>query len=220
MKRSRWVAGFLSVPVCGLGHLYVGAWRRGGAFLVGELCIQVAALMAIMHVRSTPLNLIASVAPVVGYNVWAIVDAVRSTRQSVAFRAPWFVRWLVYVGLWWGIVNWGQLYVAYGVRATMAEAFYLPTGAMSDTLIRGDSFLIDKLPRSAPRRGEVVTFRHDSEIWVKRVIGLPGERLEIRDGLVHINDQPLDEPYLRLEGCRQWDFKAVVRTPGSLLRDG
>ncbi len=59
MKRSRWVAGLLSLMMCGLGHLYVGAWRRGVEFLFGYVCINLAALLVFVHVRSTPLNIIA-----------------------------------------------------------------------------------------------------------------------------------------------------------------
>ena len=76
---------------------------------------------------------------------------------------------------------------------------------MYPTLHSGDQLWVEKLsPRfRAPRRGEIVTFstaRLGSgtrrEDLVKRVVGLPGEHLEIRDGRVYIDGQPLDEPYL------------------------
>jgi signal peptidase I len=57
----------------------------------------------------------------------------------------------------------------------------------------------------APRRGDIVAIMLDGggAVLVKRVIGLPGERVRISAGIVYINDEPLDEPYVR--NRRPWD---------------
>ena len=55
--------------------------------------------------------------------------------------------------------------------------------------------------RSRPQRGDVVAIKLAGEhlMYMKRIIGLPGERVEIRSGTVYINDEPLEEPYIQLK---------------------
>lgn len=61
----------------------------------------------------------------------------------------------------------------------------------------------------SPRRGEVVAIRMAGArvLLIKRIVGLPGERVEIRDGVVHIDGAPLPEPYVRLK--RAWNVEEV-----------
>jgi signal peptidase I len=62
----------------------------------------------------------------------------------------------------------------------------------------------------SPRRGDVVAIRFAGGrvLLVKRIVGLPGERVEIREGIVHANGEPLDEPYVRLR--RPWNVEEVA----------
>lgn len=88
----------------------------------------------------------------------------------------------------------------------------IPSRSMEDTLLVGDQIIVNRflyttgvfdwesfLPTRPPERGHVVVFRHPQEPetdYVKRIVGLPGETVLIVEGTVHINGQPLDEPYL------------------------
>jgi signal peptidase I len=100
-------------------------------------------------------------------------------------------------------------------KSAIAEPYYVPSGSMEPTLKIGDELLATKysygystaslplfinipgtqrLLGALPRRGDVVVFRSPadlSQIWVKRVIGLPGDRIAISDGRVSINGQPV-----------------------------
>lgn len=79
----------------------------------------------------------------------------------------------------------------------------IPSGSMETTIMTGDrviglrvSYLL-----SEPERGDIVIFKYpddESKLYIKRIIGLPGDKVEIIDGLVYINDseEPLDESYL------------------------
>jgi signal peptidase I len=99
------------------------------------------------------------------------------------------------------------------VRTWVVQAFKIPTGSMENNLLIGDHLLVNKfvfsptdtglermlLPVSQVRRGDVVVFKYPEEPerdFIKRVIGLPGETLELRRKVVHINGKPLDEPYV------------------------
>lgn len=85
----------------------------------------------------------------------------------------------------------------------------VPTGSMENTIMPGDNILGFRLAYliEDPKRGDVIFFPfpdNEKEKYVKRVIGLPGEKVTITDGKIYINDatEPLDEPYLKEEWTR------------------
>jgi signal peptidase I len=99
------------------------------------------------------------------------------------------------------------------VRTWVVQAFKIPTGSMENNLLIGDHLLVNKfifgptassieralLPVRDIRRGDVIVFKYPDEPdrdFIKRVIGLPGETLELRAKKVYIDGQPLDEPYV------------------------
>jgi signal peptidase I len=103
------------------------------------------------------------------------------------------------------------------IRTFLVEAFRIPTGSMENTLLIGDFLLVNKavfgaqipilhthLPAFAqPRRGEVVVFvpPHDpSKYYVKRLIGVPGDTVEMRDKQLYVNHRLQDEPYVYAGG--------------------
>lgn len=82
----------------------------------------------------------------------------------------------------------------------------VPSGSMENTIMTGDRLIGNRLAyiRSNPKRGDIIIFHYpdnEQEIYVKRVIALPGEKVEVRDGRIYIDgsETPLDEPYLKEE---------------------
>ncbi|PYR61500.1 MAG: signal peptidase I [Acidobacteria bacterium] len=99
------------------------------------------------------------------------------------------------------------------VRTWVVQAFKIPTGSMENNLLIGDHLLVNKfivgptplaigralLPVRPIRRGDIVVFKYPDEPdrdFIKRVIGLPGETVELRNKKVYINGKPIDEPYV------------------------
>lgn len=115
------------------------------------------------------------------------------------------------------------------LRMFFIEIFYVPTGSMKNTILEGDYLLSTKYSYgfskysiifspdifsgrifpSEPDRGDVVIFRppHKLDVrYIKRLIGLPGEKIEIIDGLVYINDKPIERENLGkiLQGGKEY----------------
>jgi signal peptidase I len=104
--------------------------------------------------------------------------------------------------------------IVFLAKGAFAEPFYVPSASMEPTLLIGDALLASKFPYgystaslpihidvpesgrifgATPKRGDVVVFRWPgdrSQVWVKRVIGLPGDRVQVRQGQVWINGSP------------------------------
>jgi signal peptidase I len=131
------------------------------------------------------------------------------------------------------------------VMTFVVQAFQIPTGSMEPTLLVGDFLLVNKLVYSSPstaldelilprrdiRHQDIVVFKYPKELnkdYVKRVIGLEGEKVEIKNKQVYVNDQPVTESYkvhndtrvLTKEGYYHYDdairdnFGPVVVPPG------
>jgi len=82
------------------------------------------------------------------------------------------------------------------IRAFVAQAYNIPSGSMKPTLLVGDFILVNKLVYrfSEPKRGDIVVFKYpiDPNIdFIKRIVALPGEQVEVRNNQVFINGKPL-----------------------------
>ncbi|WP_068118037.1 signal peptidase I [Tropicimonas marinistellae] len=117
-------------------------------------------------------------------------------------------------GIWETIktVFWA-LVIAGVFRTLFFQPFWIPSGSMKDTLLIGDFLFVNKMAYgysryscplglcpidgrllgSEPERGDVVVFRHpvNETDFIKRLIGLPGDRVQMKDGVLHINDAPV-----------------------------
>ena len=84
------------------------------------------------------------------------------------------------------------------VRTWVFQAFKIPTGSMEPNLLVGDHLIVNKMRFAAIKRGDVVVFKFPKDPerdFVKRVIGLPGDKIELRKKKVYVNGAPIDEPY-------------------------
>lgn len=102
--------------------------------------------------------------------------------------------------------------IALGIRIFVGEASVVPTASMEGTILVGDHLFMDKLLYGPEipvvhwrlpmvktiHRGDIIVFRYPkdpSETFLKRVAAMGGDRLEIRDGVLYVNSQPVREPY-------------------------
>jgi len=114
---------------------------------------------------------------------------------------------------WWETVKtvFWALVIAGLFRTLFFQPFWIPSGSMKETLLIGDFLFVNKMAygysryscpfaicpisgrifASDPERGDVVVFRHpvSGTDYIKRLIGLPGDRIQVRDGILYINDE-------------------------------
>jgi signal peptidase I len=122
-----------------------------------------------------------------------------------------------------------SLFLAFGIRTFIAEARYIPSGSMLPTLQINDRLIIDKISYdfSNPQRGDIVVFNPTStleqenfhEAFIKRVMGLPGDELEVKGGKVYVNNVPLEENYIKAPPDYKWGPVVVPANSYLVLGD-
>ena len=119
------------------------------------------------------------------------------------------------------------------------QAFKIPTGSMEKNLLIGDHLLVNKfvyglhsgfiakwlLPYKEPQRGDVIVFKFPGKpetAYVKRLIGMPGDKVELINRVLYINDEPLQEDYTQYIDARSINehFEPVVVPPGHYFAMG
>ena len=210
--RKPWLAGLLSFLVPGLGQVYNGRTRRGLILLGLAAAWQTLGIGAAEAFRWWAVSL-------AGYFLLCCAagfDALRTAKTLGHFRPG---------------PNSPILYTACAVAlatvsllAGLAERRLFPVYTVSQTSMRptlrtGDRLRSQALrPRDIIRRGQLVVFEYPGEhslIFVKRVVGLPGEVVEVEDGLVYVNGDPIDEGYyaVRSRGLKSLDMPAARLAP-------
>jgi len=139
------------------------------------------------------------------------------------------------------------LLIALVIRTFLFQPFNIPSGSMKATLLVGDYLFVSKYSYgyshysipfspnifsgrifgSEPSRGDIVVFRlprDDSTDYIKRVIGLPGDRIEVRNGLLYINDEPIKRErlsdFVGEDPCGSADATARVKRWKETLPNG
>jgi len=144
--------------------------------------------------------------------VWALEAALLRRRRRPSAKQPWWVEY--------SVSFFPVILIVFLLRSFLFEPFKIPSGSMIPTLLVGDFILVNKftygirLPVlnvklvaiNAPSRGDVMVFRYPedpSPDYIKRVVGIPGDRIEYRNKRLSINGQPVPlqqiEDYLSRE---------------------
>jgi signal peptidase I len=122
----------------------------------------------------------------------------------------------------WGLAIGGALLVAWFIQSQLVQAFVIPSSSMEPTLEVRDRVLVNKLTDTVGR-GDVIVFRRppgvdvgEAEDLIKRVIGVGGDVVQATGGVVMVNGEPIDEPYLP-DGMLTEDFAPVTVPDGTLF---
>lgn len=202
-KRKIWIAVVFSILAPGLGQIYCGHFIRGIVFFMlltlvafGKNFIM---LMAMRHSSNPYLELSIIILLLIFVYVLALIDAILLARRyRVAFTEKKYNKWYIYLPVF--------LLVFLGIRpigshAFLVGAYRVPTDGMFPSIDKGDRVLVDNLIYNSKdvSRGDIIVFKYPEnpkKKYTKRVIGLPGDTIEIRKKQVYINGNVLHESYV------------------------
>ena len=198
VPRRPWLAALLSFLAPGVGQLYNGDPRRGwslfalfvGLEMTEAFIIPQAALIAVFA------GLLLITLGELALRIATAIQAFRLARRIGATQITW------YQHAWICVLLVLPMSIADAAAAPEYKMFYIPSGAMTPTMLVGNYVNVDKTYyRSySAERGDVVVFKlptDNSTVWIKRVIGLPGDHIQMKNGILYINDQPC--PRKRIE---------------------
>lgn len=199
--KDPWLAVFLSRIIPGVGHLYIKKPLIGILLFVGFLLavflpiisIIVYTLIACHAYLASPVHRERTKRPIIIFTIFLILSLAWDDFQR------------------------------YFIKNFVLESRYIPAGSMLPTLQINDRLIIDKWGYrfQEPQRGEIVVFlpteklRQQSfkDAFIKRIIGMPGEKVEVKGGKVYINNKVLEENYI--EEPPNYSFGSVTVPPNS-----
>jgi signal peptidase I len=196
-KRKPATAVWLSMLSTGLGHIYCGRFTTGLALYFVSLLPAPFALGAALsqNPRTVMAGVLLPCLLVVAVYLYAIVASYfLAKRIGERYELKDYNRGAVYVLFVVGGLVYGAT-IALFIRANVFEAYHCPTASMEPTLLKGDRFLVNKLSqRSTPLRGALIIFLapQDRTVrFVKRVIALPGDTVQVQGNEVYVNGRQL-----------------------------
>jgi signal peptidase I len=193
--RRPWIAALFSLIVPGLGQLYDGRPRRALALYAAPTVLIL--ILFLIELQKTFPGLVILLTLVVLFRLWVVWDAAAIARRSPGYVPRWFNRWYIYLGIiilvfllpGEEILGWMPMPV---------RSFKIPSTSMEPAVRQGDRITAEmRYDRSAPKRGELVIYVPPREPVQRlcRIIGLPGEQIEIRNKVVSIDGQPISDPW-------------------------
>jgi len=195
-NRNPLLAALLSVLLPGLGQLYSGRWRRALTLIALALILSIGgrAVVAVQAgsaagVYSYAILLISAVF----LWVFALVDAIIAARRAGRIALAAYNRWYVYIGVM--AVSGSIAVLTDFLPIPSTRSYSMPSSSMRPTLEVGD--YVDAATHAfadrLPERGEIAVFKRPGgdEDYVKRIIAVPGDRVQMRGGTLYLNDAPV-----------------------------
>jgi len=198
-KRKPSTALVLSLIMPGLGHIYCGRIVKG-IILAFLSSILIPVLFGALSVNQSSIRMAVIIASLfLSIVIWlvAVIDSwytARHTSESYVLKD--YNRWYIYIILI--LMSTGNsTQLSFNIKSTLIEAFREVGIANYPTIVPNDRFLANKIAykNSDPKRGDLVVFinpenRHQN--YIKRIIAIAGDTIEIRDNEFYVNDQKLE----------------------------
>ncbi len=200
----------LLLSVCpGLGQHYAGHLGRGILLYIALIVASWLAAIAFMSVGSK-LSIVFLCVPFVGAALIAFDAWNCARRQSPDYRRQWFNRLWIYAGVFLTLLFTVNPLMDLLVGRHVVRAFFMTSSSMAPAILDRDIVLVNKL--SFPQRGEIALVQFGEskpgakltrlidDQFIKRVIAVPGDTLQIRGDTVWVNGQKIEEPYANFSG--------------------
>ncbi len=197
--RRWWLAALLSILLPGLGQTYNGQAGKGACFFLGLRAVYWPAACWLIVRRPSFASYVALAVGAAIVGLWMIGDAIVSARRiGDRFVPKRYNRIPIYLAIVVAAVL-ASVALDRAIRVTSVKPYKVSSGAMRPSLLGGDHIFVQKRPASI-ERGDIVVYEFPEDPrrdFIHRVIGLPGDTVEIREKSVLVNGTPLSEPYVQ-----------------------
>ncbi len=219
-QRKWWFAGLLSFLIPGLGQVYNGEATKG-LFYYFLLSVWGGLVFSLLYeilkhptTRASLVLLLLLVLISLAAYLFIIFESIRrAIRIGSDHTQKPYNRWYIYLIVIL-VVSGVDQGVSFAVRDNILKAYKIPTGSMQPTLEAGDHLLCNQLyyRYHNPQREDLVIFKvptDDNREYIKRIVGVPGDEIELKSNSLFINGREMDEPYAVYE--RPVNFSGFIK---------
>jgi signal peptidase I len=192
MSQKKWLAAVMGMVMPGMGQIYNGELIKGISSLIIFLALFAAGLRWAVLLPDGMLIVGAFMTFIAALAVYiiAVIDAYRKAKsRSAGHQTTKYNRWYFYLAVWLlgSVLVSGSVYDY--VKNNVIEAYKIATRSMEPIVLKGDRVFADKTAyrRMAPKKGDIVLFVYPddrSKVFIKRIEGLPGDRISLRNGTI------------------------------------
>ena len=195
-KRKPILALLLTLLTPGLGQIYNGQFKKGIIYLITFLLAYIIFSFLLFKFYGMIFYLII----MLGFYVFILKDALRGASKLKAIALKPYNKWYIYLILFVLSSVVIRPLLGWTIRNNIAKAYKIPSSAMEPAVLVGDYLITDmKIYKSEkPMRGDIIIFEFPldrSKDFIKRVIATEGEKVEIIQNKIYINDKLIDDPW-------------------------
>ena len=205
--RKMWIAGTLAFFTIGLGHLYAGDIRKGVFLFLGQGLLTIIAISLLLTVPKSSIIINIFVIFLI-YSLYNIIDAIILARRNSNKRYQLKIYNKLYIYILVLVVSNFIITPVCGslIKRNFMASYKIPTGSMIPTILLGDQIISNQLiyKYSKPSYGDIVIFKppHKDTNYIKRIIGVSGDVIEIKDKKLFVNNIKQKENYVAFSDNR------------------
>jgi len=197
--RKPLIAGILSLIQPGLGQVYNGEIRKAILIYIIPILL-IPGMILCLNNEFIRVFLVSYVVLGSAYYALVFIDSVKTARQlSNNYTPKKYNKLIAYIGISVLVVIVSQS-IGLAVKTNIIQAFRFPSGSMEPTVLIGDHILVDRRDAAKnPNRGDLIVFQYPKDPakdFVKRVVAIGGDKVEIKDKVLYVNGNEVKEPYV------------------------